>query len=434
MTNKTQERKKAQQEQNMLKVQTEYSNYIYVFASTLNQMVNYIPWKKYDFKEAFALTVTGNTEFDNAKWNTHLSNTVRKTFKEIEITQEKILSIKDVHDVVKNAIATEKLENQPIFFNVTGGQRPFLFAVNKLIQTRNNPNDRICYLEGNTNRLIIMKPDGELDQTAHYYLNDDLTIETALKLMGFDIKEDERRKMSFQDFKDDKAKEAKLYIKLWKKITNNSDLRLKFVQTNKKVDKDKNKIDRESVKGELLAMLPNCSFNNDEITQIGKMLDFSKEEYPFGYVLEKMVGYTLLEAIKDKIVDMSMSESLYFSDKKMQSASSKTGISSIDEFDIAILTKSGKLIVFECKSGAMDGDVAKSTKYSVYAASGVYGKPILVTPLLDNEIKNLSEDTIKDSVFSSIKSAVYSANRATLEVWGLNEIEGRIINLIDKNS
>lgn len=411
-----------------------YDNHTYVFASTLNQMVNYIPWKKYDFKKAFALTVTGNTEFDNKKWNTYLSNTVGKTFKEIEITQEKILSIEDVHDAMELAIQDSDVESSPIFFNVTGGQRPFLFAVNKLIQARNNPDDRICYLEGNTNRLIIMKPDGELDQTAHYYLNDDLTIETALKLMGFDIKDDERRKMSFQDLKDDKAKEAKLYIKLWDKIANNSDLRLKFVQTNKKVDKDKNEIDRENVKRKLLEMLPNYSFNSDEITQIGKMLDFSKGKYPFGYILEKMVGYTLLESIKDKIVDMSMSESLYFSDEKMQSDSSKTGTSSIDEFDIVILTKSGKLIVFECKSGAMDGDVAKSTKYSVYAASGVYGKPILITPLFEDEKQELSKDTIKDSIFSRIKSAVYSANRATLEVWGLDIIKTKIVDLIDKNS
>ncbi len=413
-----------------------YDNHTYVFASTLNQMVNYIPWKKYDFKKAFALTVTGNTEFDNKKWNTYLSNTVGKTFKEIEITQEKILSIEDVHDAMELAIQDSDVESSPIFFNVTGGQRPFLFAVNKLIQARNNPDDRICYLEGNTNRLIIMKPDGELDQTAHYYLNDDLTIETALKLMGFDIKDEEKRKMSFQDLKNDTVNKA-LYTKLLDKITQHNDLRSKFVQTNKKVEKKgkvKTEIDREKVKDELLAMLPNYSFNSDEITQIDKMLDFSKGKYPFGYILEKMVGYTLLESIKDKIVDMSMSESLYFSDEKMQSASSKTGISSIDEFDIAILTKSGKLIVFECKSGAMDGDVAKSTKYSVYAASGVYGKPILVTPLLDNEIKNLSEDTIEDSVFSSIKSAVYSANRATLEVWGLDKIKTKIVDLIDKNS
>jgi len=397
-----------------------YSNFVYVFASTLNQMVNYIPWRKFDFKEARALTITDNKEFDNNKWNTHLKEVIGKTFEEIEIAQAEMLSIKDVKDtLIKN------IPNEPVFWNVTGGQRPFLFAVNQLVTER--PNDRICYLEGTTNKLIIMKADGSTEATMDYSIEEDMTIEIALKLMGFDIKDSEKRKQSFHDLKNDSDK--KLYLKLIEQICLNNALRELFIRTNKLKDKKtKKKIDRQVVKQQLLDNLAKDIFTENEIKKIDNLIDFKKETYPFGYILERMVGFKIIEAVGDKIVDMSMSESLYFTDKEQQKSG---GGSSIDEFDIAVLTKTGQFIIIECKSGGMSSDIAKSTKYSTYAAAGVYAKPILVTPLKQDEIKDLKNNVIADGIFDSIKSAIRSANRATLEVWGIDEIVGKIENKLD---
>jgi len=90
----------------------------------------------------------------------------------------------------------------------------------------------------------------------------------------------------------------------------------------------------------------------------------------------------------------------------------------------------------------MSGDVAKSTKYSTYAVSGVYGKPILITPLLKEEIiairkkSTLSKeyddeyDYLKDDLYIAIRRAINSAIRAGLEVWGLDEIEDKLGNYI----
>jgi len=74
----------------------------------------------------------------------------------------------------------------------------------------------------------------------------------------------------------------------------------------------------------------------------------------------------------------------------------------------------------------MSGDVAKSTKYSTYAAAGVYGKPVLITPLYQDEITKLAHPDIGDKIFKNIKSAVKSAKRATLEVWGMDNLVNKI--------
>ncbi|NJO01064.1 MAG: hypothetical protein HC880_04630 [Bacteroidia bacterium] len=74
----------------------------------------------------------------------------------------------------------------------------------------------------------------------------------------------------------------------------------------------------------------------------------------------------------------------------------------------------------------MDSDVAKSTKYSVYAAAGVYGKPILITPLIQSEINDLNKLDLDDGIYENIKPAVKAANRATLEVWALDKIADKI--------
>lgn len=407
--------KKAQQKQLATNQSiTSYSDYDYIFASTLNQMVNYIPWKKFGFKNSKALTITDNKEFDNEKWNKHLQDVIGN-FDKIKITQEKMLSIVDVKDALVKNIGTNN-----ILWNITGGQRPFLFAVNQIIR----PDDRLCYLEGNTQRLIILKPDGSIESTLDYTVDDEMTIEIALKLMGFDVsKNGKNRTESFETLKNHKDKD--FFIKLTDEVAKNDNLRLALVETNKP---DKKQAAIAKLKNNFSSLFTPDELKLLDEEYLTKKSKKGKEKtYPFGYILEYMAAFKILSSkVVDKIADMNVSASLYFTNEELQEASSAKGYSSIDEFDIAILTKTGQLIIIECKSGEMSGDVAKSTKYSTYAAAGVYGKPILVTPLKKSEKQKLEDAAISDEVFDSIKSAIYSANRATLEVWGIDEITTKI--------
>ena len=164
---------------------------------------------------------------------------------------------------------------------------------------------------------------------------------------------------------------------------------------------------------------PTHAFTDTDDTQE----EFTKQ-YPFGYILEKLAFYQFEKIVSKNIASLAHSLKIIFNDEDTQK---EIDHKTIDEFDIALLTKNGKFIIFECKSGGMGGDVAKSTKYSTYAVSGVYGLPILIAPLLESEIENLKK--LGDE-YDAIKSAVKSAKRANLEVWGIDKIKEKLTTYI----
>ena len=135
-----------------------------------------------------------------------------------------------------------------------------------------------------------------------------------------------------------------------------------------------------------------------------------------------MVLYKLLEEVerdgnsyKDKI------ESIYW-DFSYFDESEKYKNTAIDQIDILINLKSGRLIVIECKTGNMSSDNAKSTKYTTYAISGVYGMPILIVPLLLAEIdENIQADDFEE--FKNLSKAKSAANRCNLKMYGIDGIK-----------
>jgi len=299
----------------------------------------------------------------------------------------------------------EKLkEEKKIFWNITGGQRPFILAINKIVKE----DDIVCYLEGNANQMVSLKNNNEIkDIVSDYDIEDseDLNIEIALKLMGFEVKDTKTSHRNLVSNYDENEK--KFYLEFLKKYIRDKKLRENLILLNR---------DKEQVKKEIKESLKDLEYSKiDE--ELGK-------NKAFGFILEKLAGYKILDLAKDKIADMSLSEKINFSNDD-----EKVDNSHIDEFDIALLTKNGKFIIFECKSGGMSGDVAKSTKYSTYAISGVYGLPILITPLLQDEINNI--DSLDEDTYGYIKSAVKSAKRAGLEVWGLDKIEEKLKKYIE---
>jgi hypothetical protein len=132
----------------------------------------------------------------------------------------------------------------------------------------------------------------------------------------------------------------------------------------------------------------------------------------FGYILEDMLVYLLLKSVKDNKLEKYVA-GVYPSTKI--SADYMDTNETVDEFDTLILTKTGQIISFEAKSGSMSADVAKSTNYSTYAISGVYGLPILITPRIK---RNDNLDTENEN----ISKAIGAAKRANLEIWYLDEI------------
>lgn len=369
-----------------------FKDYIYVMVSTLNQMVNYIPLKHFTFKEVVNITINDSLYADNAKWDKNLSEVLGSevsissiTFKQSEITNPTELK-KRLNELRKG--------KEKIFWNITGGQRPFVLAINQFIQDRQD--DVICYLEGNKSQMVLLQNGNEIKGMPSYDL-EGMNIETALKLMGFDLRSIEK--------KEGKDTERQFYLDFYSKYTDekNVSLRKALIKLN-----ETKKPDCDSITDSLLTEIKFCDHTKEDF----------KKQYPLGYILEKLAFYQFEKIVSTNKALVVHSLKIIFDDEDLKK---ETGNKTIDEFDIALLTKNGKFMIFECKSGGMDGDVAKSTKYSTYAVSGAYGLPILITPLLASEINDI--DNLDKAIYSSIQSAVKSANRAGLKVWGLDKIE-----------
>jgi hypothetical protein len=378
------------------------NNYTYVMISTLNQMVNYIPLQHFKFKEIYNVTIRDSHYADNEKWDKTLKKELGDSIaiENVEFIQKEVGDI----NIIINRLKQHLKGKNKIFWNITGGQRPFVLAVNQLAKE----DDIICYLEGNKNKMMLLKNNSELHGIVEDYSLDNLKIETALNLMGFDVKETKTSSVNLVE--ENNAQEKAFYLTFLERYKNSKELRENLILLNKK-DK-KNKREAEIKKSILNSVkdLYYSEFKND-----------LNRENAFGYILEKLAGYKIFELAKDKIANLSLSVKINFNENKVSEHH-------IDEFDIALLTKNGKFMIFECKSGDMTGDVAKSTKYSTYAVGGAYGLPVLITPLLREEIDTL--DKLNDS-YSIIKKSVKAAKRASLDVWGLDDVEEKLKKYID---
>jgi len=428
------------------------SEYIYVMASTLNQMVNYIPLKYYNFKfkKIYNITIQYSRYFTNKKWDKNLERVLKdEGFRDYTADNEEqnlIINQKDINNInyIVEILEANFNNSKKVFWNITGGQRPIILAIQKFISENNREDDLICYLEGNNSKMVVFRDNEIIDESS--YNLEDLKISTALQLMGFEIKETETSHRNFINDYDEKEKDFYLnflekYIELIKSDKRKDLLQnLMILNKNYPSEKPENTYEerikkyekeRKEAKEQIKKLLQLDKKYNNILEEELEAKKKSKSTKSFGYILECLAGYKILDLAKDKIADMSLSEKINFSENKVDEYP-------IDEFDIALLTKNGKFIIFECKSGSMSGDVAKSTKYSTYAVSGVYGLPILITPLLYEEIVALRKEILpqkyqylKDGLYKNIRKSINSAIRAGLEVWGLDEIEDKFKKYID---
>lgn len=426
----------------------DFKDYTYVMVSTLNQMVNYIPLKHFEFKEVINITTKVERDknskkiikyFDNEKWDENLKKVLDDEPIKIEIEKNNFFDLTLVQNRLKKEIETGVLKGKNIFWNITGGQRHIMMAISQLAKS----GDVICYLEGNNNQMMIYEVATNSVKPVDYSLDleKNLTIDIALRLMGLqfnscnqEIGKDTEREFYKQFYlkykKNKKLREwliilNKGYPKLRvqrKNESNENYLKLKQDYPNKKKSFEDIK---DKAKSKIETILSDLSDKNQNI--LSKKLNRSQA---FGYILEELTFYKLEELLKSQIErkKVKLVHSLKVKNEDINNVT-------IAEFDIALLTDNGKFMMFECKSGEMTGDTAKARNYSTYAVSGVYGLPILITPLLDSEnYKKMKDEILQDdyyNIYKNIQSAYKSAIRAGLEVWGLDKIKDKLSKYIE---
>lgn len=406
--------------------------YLFIF-STLNQITNYIAIKQLRPKNIYNIT------FDNGlhkrfkyginpnKWEKNLENVlekdIKKNIKPITIKECMYKDLKEFKKELSKSI--EHINNNtPIYWHITGGQRVFAMPIYDIVKSR--PNDILFYLEGNTETIISMgKNTNKFKSVMKYKLND-LDFETAFQLMGYDFKEKINSTLKLKEkgkVKEENINpvEKEFYDILYDWIVNNDKYKSLKV------------CEKEGTFRELL-LLSNSTknFSNKNVRQkfLKKLFNELKNKYPkfkncsyhiecsnemnnnfpAGYIFEKIVGYQIFEIIKDdpKILGMDLSLKVYRDDFSH----------CVDELDIALLTNTGRILNFECKSGSFASDNAKSHNFTTYALSGVFGAPIFMIPLLENE-----------NIGGKFLGALNAAKKANLNTICLDKIEG-IKNLI----
>lgn len=153
----------------------------------------------------------------------------------------------------------------------------------------------------------------------------------------------------------------------------------------------------------------------------------------FGYIFEKMIFRKISkfknqdEKAKNFFIDlkysMNVNNMLDEEDIDKNNARGKN----FAEFDIALLDKNGKMIVFECKSGSMNHTVSKSRSFSVYKVNGVYGLPILTIPIRNEEsINKLKSNSKIKKYMEKMKYTIDAAKRSHLDIWYMEDIEKQL--------
>lgn len=402
------------------------NEYTYCMFSTLNQMVNYLPILLFDFQQT-KMYVTLQEDKQNEAFDRNLESVLEELKESARASNrfalpERFLEIGDINDVSNiQKVLGENAEGKKVLWNITGGQRPFVMAVFELLKEDARKDDIVMYLEGNKGQLTFLKVGAnktletiQADEHGMEKYNiaalhkEWLTIPIALKLMGF------TEKANYQKFPPD-GMDSKPYLTLVEKYLNREHLRKQLLALNNKKQDHKEGAITYRTKS-VLCENPQTYFSELDEKEVKLILAHKSRTYPFSHLLEELFAHKIWSVAKDHIAEMAVNVRLYYEDAQMhQEAEGNI----VDELDIAVLTKTGQLVVFEVKSGDMHSDVAKSTKYTTYAIAGVYGKPMLLTPLLKSQLSDLKE-LPKHRAYDASASAARAARRAQLPILALD--------------
>ena len=439
----------------------------FMICSTQNQVVNYIPimnmidTKKneksnevsiYNMTYSYPQKSNGKDKklgrFHNNEWDENLNtilynNELIKKCEKLNIKKENeiLLNIELKRNYneksYKDKITGEIEDKKNIVWNMTGGQRSILLTVLKIIQeSPKEQHHTLIYMEGNTNRLIVgdynEKTVGdytgkivEYKELNGIYECKDLTIELVFQLAGFSVSKinDENRIRFGEGDKEEKKIKEEIKI-LWEyysgtKFGINLRENLLRVQSESKENKE---YKLENAWKQLYEEIEKSKEENKIKEYADKLEKRGKDNNRLGYWLEEFLFYRLYKIIKDFEKEWKKNNQLnlqnYFLEMghsiKLNGEDGK-----FSEFDVVLLTKSGQLIIFECKSGAIVSDTAKARIYTSYAVAGVYGTPILIPAYLTQD-----EDRLKNndnSVWKKMQKTKSAAERAQMDIWLLDD-------------
>lgn len=404
---------------------------VYVMCSTLNQIVNYLPLENLKNRESKSLEIINltyedgeNKRFLNKMWDENFSTVYNDRYEERpwidsdDIKLPRRFKCENYIREIDKCIDDRK--NKNFIWNVTGGQRNILFTALKYIEDNadTSSNHTVMYLEGNTQKITVGyydRNEWKFGAVNNSYRSDTIDLHNLFRLAGYESKISNAVSMN-KDKNEEKFLDLlKAYSNFYSKLYEvNEEVRKKLIESNKWNNNEDNSND--------FFELLDCINCEEKVTvgDIEKIKDSlnNRSIYLFGYFLEYMAAAVIWNAVKE----MSKQDADFF-----QSLSHSVKVRKHDwkekekfcELDLVLLLRSGQTVVFECKSGFMSAENAKSREYTAYALGGVYGKPILITPLSKRE----AIEGVKSDVYENITKAYSSARRAGLEVFHLDTLK-----------
>lgn len=403
-----------------------------VIFSTLNQMVNYIAIKEYGIKEIINLTMENNGQpnlkkFNYNKWDKNLEDILDERVVPKRFGRQAVINFNQLKDKLDRI----DLGKKAVMWNITGGQRNFVMAIMRYVfRERKDKGDSIVYFEGNEEKFYTYDIDfmeKEVDRVEEPY---PMNIPLAFKLMGIEVKNKKDKNDTSEYYKKfiekrQTDREYRYYKRFYEKYMNNSILLERLIETNKDIVGKEKINDKIEWLIDRMREIDNCKelveCKEDRKTLRESLKIYGKRSKVFGYILEKIAFYKIIDVVinqkelMDNVADLDISVKIKASHKD-----ERVSDHHIDEFDIVLLTKMGKIIIFECKSGAMTGDNAKSTHYSTYRVAGVYGTPVLINPITKHsEIKK----------YKNIEMAENAAKKAGLIICRMGNESTNITNI-----
>ena len=423
-----------------------------VICSTQNQIVNYLTilhhLDKTDKKiEIYYITINDEkySKFDNKGWDDNIKRLLNGVkFRLIDFEEKDISD----HASIIGRLRTGDYGDKKLLWNITGGQRHLVMAITDFVYNDRKDQDVIVYYEGNQRKFYyysqskkVVNPE-KLSDLPYEKLN----LNIAFQLMGFILDDKTKeskyynylRSKSVEDFiscfeidEDDLQSEwetieaeRRCYHHLFQDFVNavNLDLLNELKLTN-----NSSCTDLEQLATYVMNLEQSKYFVNEDIETFKKSLKSRRKTALFGYIFEYMVFYKIINIIKEKEEYIQTIADIHFSAEARLSETNDSNLGIVDEFDISILTKSGQLIIFECKSGGFTGDNIKSHHYSTCAVSGVYGTPVLMIPITKKLIKFNEEKYIKDC-----DKKIKAAKKAKVEFWRMDDLEDNLCILLER--
>lgn len=392
-----------------------------VICSTKNQMVNYVAIMKHGIKKVYNITLATSDNqnadrvFNYYQWDKNLKEVLDQySIKAIDINLSSY-ELADYNNIIKG-LEKNNIVEENVLWHITGGQRHITLAINQYLNKKRK-NDVQVYYEGNREQFYYLKADSTINRELVETEDEiDITINMALRLMGCNImpKDIIQKQAGYEKYeKMHRQGECdECYEELCREFVKNPELQSILIESNAYQKEDESKLERLI---DSMMMIDNINLRKEIIKK--QLMDDHMNHADgkiFGYIFEHMFFHRLLSALyeydKDNQIIADVGMNIRIKDNKENN--SKSGV--IDEFDILLVTKWGKVIAFECKSGGMTGDNAKSHNYSTYKIAGVYGVPYLICPL--------NEKALDSGEYDNIKQARRAATRANLSVYALEEI------------